>query len=53
MIRFIVGFLMVFGAAGGIDNATDAQLVPLVLTAVAGLAIMYAGVNKVQYAARG
>ena len=50
MIRFIVGFLIVFGCAGGIDNATDAQLVPLVLTAVAGLAIMAAGVNKVRFA---
>ena len=50
MIRFAVGFLIVFGAAGGIDNATDAQLVPLVLTAMVGLAIMAAGANKVRFA---
>ena len=45
MIRTIVGFLMVFGAAGGLDNATDAQLIPLMLISVAGLALMYTGVN--------
>ena len=49
MIRFIVGLLIVMGAAGGIDNATDAQLIPLALTAIAGLAIMSAGVNKLRY----
>lgn len=50
MIRAILGFLMVFGSVGGMDNATDAQLIPLVLVAIAGLAIMAAGVNKIQTA---
>lgn len=47
MIRVVIGFLMVFGAVGGMDNATDANLLPLVAIAVAGLAIMAAGVNKI------
>lgn len=42
-IRFIVGLLMVFGAAGGIDNATDAQLLPLIGIAAIGLFSMYSG----------
>ena len=44
-IRMIVGFLVVFGAVGGIDNATDVQLLPLVLLSIAGLGMMYSGVN--------
>jgi hypothetical protein len=47
MIRVILGFLMVYGSVGGIDNATDAQLFPLLLLAFAGLALMYFGMNKV------
>lgn len=48
MIRTILGFLMVFGAAGGLDNATDGQLLPLMAVAVAGLALMYTGVSKMK-----
>ena len=47
-IRSLVGFLMVFGAVGGMDNGSP--LVPVVLIALAGLALMYSGVqamNKV------
>jgi hypothetical protein len=47
MIRIALGFLIVFGCVGGMDNATDAQLLPLVLGAIAGLVIMALGVNKV------
>ena len=47
MIRVIVGFFLVFGAVGGIDNATDAQLLPLVAIAALGLVSMYFGVQKV------
>jgi hypothetical protein len=47
MIRTIVGFMMVFGAAGGLDNATDAQLIPLMAVAIFGLTLMYFGVNKI------
>lgn len=40
-IRLIVGLLLVMGAAGGLDNATDAQLLPLSLVAILGLFSMY------------
>jgi hypothetical protein len=48
MIRFIVGFLMVFGAVGGMDNGTDAELPLQILLAIAGLVLMYFGSNKMQ-----
>ena len=47
MIRVIVGFFLVFGAVGGMDNATDAQLLPLVAIAAVGLVSMFFGVQKV------
>jgi hypothetical protein len=47
MIRVIVGFFLVFGAVGGMDNATDAQLLPLVAIAALGLVSMYFGMQKV------
>jgi hypothetical protein len=47
MIRVILGFLMVFGSVGGMDNASDAQLFPLTLIALGGMMIMAAGVNKI------
>lgn len=48
MIRIIVGFLMVFGAVGGLDNATDAQLIPLMLVALLGLTSMHFGLVKMK-----
>jgi len=47
MIRVIVGFFLVFGAVGGMDNATDAQLLPLMAIAVLGLVSMYYGTRKI------
>jgi hypothetical protein len=47
-IRAGVGFLVVFAAVGGIDNATNAQLFPLIAVAAVGLAIMYSGVRAMQ-----
>jgi len=47
MIRVIVGFFLVFGAVGGMDNATDAQLLPLMAIAVLGLVSMYFGMRKI------
>ena len=43
-IRIFVGLIVVMGAAGGIDNATDGQLWQLVAIAMLGLASMYSGV---------
>lgn len=44
-IRCILGLIVVMGAAGGLDTATDAQLLSCVGIAVAGLALMYSGVS--------
>ena len=44
-IRTGLGFLVVFAAVGGIDNATDGQLVTLLPIALVGLALMYSGVR--------
>ena len=48
MIRFILGFLIVFGSVGGMDNATDGELLPLLGLAVVGLALMYFGTEKMK-----
>lgn len=41
-----VGFLLAFGAVGGIEQAgNDIMLIPLMAIAFAGLGLMYAGVN--------
>jgi hypothetical protein len=39
-IRFVVGLLLVMGAVGGMDNATDADLIPLTVIAFIGLALI-------------
>lgn len=44
-IRAGIGFLIVFGAVGGMDTATDSQLLVESLVAVLGLCVMYSGVS--------
>lgn len=45
-IRAIVGFLLVYGCVGGMDNATDTVLYTALLPlAIVGLGIMASGVN--------
>ena len=39
------GFFLVYGVSGTIDTATDAQLMPLALMALAGLGLFFAGIN--------
>ena len=48
MIRFIVGLFVVFASVGGMDNATDGELLPLLGLAIAGLALMYFGSEKMK-----
>lgn len=51
-IRFVVGLLVLFGVAGGIDNATDSQLLTLILVGAASLGVMASGtkeMNRVEY----
>lgn len=52
MIRFFVGFLIVFGAVGYIETASDAGLLAGILVAAAGLGLMAAGTSKVAVAYR-
>lgn len=47
-IRFLVGFLIVFGAVGTLDVNPDADLLVQTLIAVCGLAIMFTGVNAMK-----
>lgn len=42
-IRMVIGFLMVFGAVGGMDHGTDAQLPLQLALAAVGLFAMYSG----------
>jgi len=44
-IRAIVGLLVLFGVAGGLDTATDTQLIPLVVIGLVGALVMYSGVT--------
>jgi len=48
MIRVILGLFLVFGAVGGMDNGTDAELPYQIALAVVGLLIMYFGVRKME-----
>jgi hypothetical protein len=47
-IRIILGMVILFGVAGGLDNATDAQLLPLVLLGAFGAFTMYSGTNAMK-----
>jgi len=47
-IRVIVGLLVVFGVAGGIDNATDSQLLTLLVFAALGLGLMASGTSAMK-----
>ena len=46
MIRFIAGFLIVFGCVGAMDNAPDEDLLILLGITITGLYIMYKGSEK-------
>lgn len=48
-IRFVLGLLITWAAAGSMDAATDTQLAVLVVIAVAGLGIMYSGARALQH----
>ncbi len=47
MIRLVIGFLLVFGAVGGMDNGPQDAFVYQLLAAAIGLALMYFGSNKI------
>jgi len=47
-IRIATGLALAFGAAGGMDTATDTQLLGLVAIALVGIAILTSGVLAVK-----
>jgi len=50
MIRAILGFLLVFGAVGGMDAqplASNAVFASQIIAAVIGLVLMYFGTKKI------
>jgi hypothetical protein len=47
-IRVLVGFLIVFGAVGGIDNSTDSALLGLTAIACVGLVMMLSGIKAMK-----
>lgn len=47
-IRTIVGLVITMGATGGMDNATDGQLLPLLAIAALGMFLMYSGVKAMK-----
>lgn len=44
-IRAFIGFMLVFGAVGGLDYDPNASVFVATMVALAGLAIMYSGVR--------
>jgi hypothetical protein len=46
-IRLVVGFLIVFGAVGGLDNPENPVLAGIAL-AVVGLGLMYSGAKAME-----
>ena len=46
-----VGFFLVYGVSGALDTASDSELLPLALIAVCGLALFYAGINRLTHSA--
>ena len=47
-LRMFVGFMLVFGAVGGMDNSTDPELFMLTGIACVGLLIMLYGVKAMK-----
>ncbi len=46
-IRLVIGFLLVFGAVGGLDNPENPLLAGLAVAAV-GLGLMYSGTKAME-----
>jgi hypothetical protein len=52
MIRMVVGFLLVFGAVGGMDNGPQDALMYQVIAAAIGLMLMYFGSKGAQFTSK-
>jgi hypothetical protein len=47
MIRILIGLLVMFGVAGGIDTATDEELLIHLGLAIFAFGMMYSGVRAI------
>lgn len=47
-IRSFLGLVVTMGAVGGLDTATNAQLLPCMAIAAVGLALMASGVSAMR-----
>ena len=47
-IRVVVGLLLALGAVGGMDTATDAELLAQCVISAIGLLVMYSGVRAMR-----
>ena len=47
-IRVIAGLIVTMAAVGGIERATDGQLLPCIAVALLGLLCMFSGTNAMQ-----
>jgi len=47
-IRVVAGLIVTMAAVGGIDRATDGQLLPCIAVALLGLLCMFSGTNAMQ-----
>jgi hypothetical protein len=47
-IRTVLGFFIVFGCVGGIDNATDSELLLLAGITAIGMLLMLSGVKAMK-----
>jgi len=47
-IRMFVGFMLVFGSVGGMDNSTDSDLLLLLGTAIIGMVLMLSGLKAMK-----
>lgn len=48
MIRFVIGLLIIFGVAGGLDTVSDGDLVYSLLACAGGLLLMVFGANSME-----
>jgi hypothetical protein len=48
MIRLGIGFLLVMGAVGGMDNDPSASLLLLTGIAILGLGLMHSGIHSIK-----
>jgi hypothetical protein len=46
---FITGLIVCFGAVGGVETATNLQLIYCTLFAILGLTLLYKGMKEIEH----